>query len=79
MNKLDIILFVTAWVSIIMVLVMCKKENDGKKNKPQKYYCIYNDMTKCYEKCCNDCEVKSECDYCCGGECERCEGRKVRK
>lgn len=64
-------------VATIIVTLSLRKNQDTKKDGI--HICEYNDSPKCYEKCCNHCEVKSECDYCCGGECSKCGGYKYKK
>jgi hypothetical protein len=68
------ILFLLA--SIVVAVLVYK----GIKDEVQaEYYCKYNELTKCYETCCNYCNIKSECDCCCGGNCKACGGLSLRK
>jgi|GEM_PF-6030573 len=73
MNKVEIILFMTATVSLIATMVI-HKENESLKNanKIKVHTCKYNENPHCYERACGYCSSKKECDICCGGKCNKC-------
>lgn len=78
MNKVEIILLITAMVSLITAMVI-HKENEVLKNanKIKVHTCKYNDNPKCYEKACGYCSSKKECNICCGGNCNKCPSHNV--
>lgn len=78
MSNIEIILALTAGVSLYAFLKIYK---DYKKlenaSKVKIHKCIYNENPKCYEEPCGYCNVRKECDFCCGGNCDKCPGHRV--
>lgn len=61
-------------LAVLTIILSCFFSSKNQKEENTIHICNYNDSPKCYEKCCNYCEIKSECDCCCGGECSKCGG-----
>lgn len=74
MTKTEIILFLTAVVSLITTLYLYYEQMHPRE--PSEHICIYNENPKCYERPCGDCNVRDECQKCCGGDCETCAAYK---
>jgi len=56
-------------LAVLTIILSCFFSSKNQKEENTIHICNYNDSPKCYEKCCNYCEIKSECDCCC------CKGR----
>ncbi|NFK78983.1 hypothetical protein FDA95_10270 [Clostridium botulinum] len=65
MTKLEIILFITAVISLITTMVL-NKENNKLKDKDKKHKCNLGKMI-CDEKCCYNCEDRAICRASCNG------------
>ncbi|MDU1421981.1 hypothetical protein ACQX0N_09705 [Clostridium tepidum] len=65
MTKLEIILFITAVVSIVTTMVLSKQNN--KLMKHAKNYKCNLGKVMCGEECCYNCEDRSICRAACNG------------
>lgn len=65
MTKLEIILFITAVVSIVTTMVLSKQNN--KLMKHAKNYKCNLGKVMCGEECCYNCEDRSICRTACNG------------
>ncbi|MET7041044.1 hypothetical protein WBZ18_03475 [Clostridium botulinum] len=65
MTKLEIILFITAAISVVTTMVL-SKENTKLKDQAKNYKCNLGKMI-CGEKCCYYCEDRAICRAACNG------------
>lgn len=74
MSKIEIILFITASISLATTLKL--RYDQCHKIVSKKHICVYNECPSCYEKACMDCNIVSECQRICYGDCKKCGGYK---
>lgn len=72
MSKIEIILFITAAMSLLVTAKMYNDQVNPKKKS--KHICIYNDCPLCFEIPCSDCDNKTQCKRCCSENCKNCGG-----
>ncbi|EPY2281788.1 hypothetical protein [Clostridium sporogenes] len=65
MTKLEIILFITAVISVVTTMVL-SKQNNKLKNKYKKHRCNLEKII-CDGKCCYYCEDETICSAACNG------------
>lgn len=78
MEKVETILYILAFISF-MTALKCYSNHAKLKfqNKIKFHTCKYNDITGCEGMCCGYCSKKSECNYCCSGNCDKCVAHRV--
>ena len=75
MSKFNLIFIIVCLILISVTMLQHKKVE---KSKPVKQnICIYNENPNCYENLCKYCSTISECQTCCGNDCDKCPGHKV--
>lgn len=71
----EVILWIVAAVALFVAFHSYREKNKLERIiKNKKFGCRYNDLTGCYGTCCNVCDRKKECNWCCGGNAKYCGG-----
>ncbi|MCM0648655.1 DUF4033 domain-containing protein [Clostridium swellfunianum] len=71
----EVILWITAATTLILTFHMDKKKRQAERQlRIKKYKCKYNEQIGCYGMCCNLCDIKKECQKCCGENNKYCGG-----
>jgi hypothetical protein len=72
---MEAILWVTAATSLLITFHLDKKKREAERQlQIRKYRCKYNEQVGCYGMCCNMCDIRKECQKCCGENNKYCGG-----
>lgn len=80
MNSFLIILSIVAAIyALVMLMIARITYKKAARGTEKTHICIHNDYSGCYETPCKYCIGKNECQWVCEGDCEFCEGRRIKE